>query len=102
VGNNAAVRSVRKGEQMKLEEAELKEPISQSLMIIAENSLANDRALLKMGEAIIQQTNTISEMVQEHSNQILQLQQQLLDTMEKLSALTAIVHTHFGPTVRTH
>ena len=86
----------------KIEELELTNPISQSLMIVATNSLDNDRALLKMGEAIIEQMNTISGMVREHSQMILDLQNQQLDLFEKLRTLSEVVHTHFGPTFTRH
>lgn len=86
----------------KIEELELTNPISQSLMIVATNSIENDKALLKMGEAIIEQMNTISSMVREHSQMILDLQNQQLDLIEKLNTLATIVHSHFGPTVITH
>ena len=62
----------------KIEELELQNPISQSLLVVAQNSIENDKALLKMGEAIIEQMNTISSMVREHSSQILSLQGEIL------------------------
>jgi len=86
----------------KIEELELTNPISQSLMIVATNSIENDKALLKMGEAIIEQVNTISSMIREHSQMILELQSRQLELFEKLTTLSEVVHTHFGPTVVTH
>ena len=86
----------------KIEELELTNPISQSLMIVATNSIENVKALLKMGEAIIEQVNTISSMIREHSQMILELQSRQLELFEKLTTLSEVVHTHFGPTVVTH
>jgi len=86
----------------KIEELELQNPISQSLLVVAQNSIENDKALLKMGEAIIEQMNTISSMVRTHSEQILSLQGEILSLNEKLKTIAEVVHSHFGPTFTRH
>ena len=62
----------------------------EALVKSAEHSLATDKALMKLGESLAMMTTALQDKVED-------LEKRIVDLQEKAETLTAMFHTHFGP-----
>jgi hypothetical protein len=76
----------------------VKDPITEAILLVQQNSYDNDKALLTLGEALSDRVNLHSERIDMLVEMNLRLQNKILDLYQKIDTLTAIVHTHFTDT----